>query len=84
MRDRIEVQSATSQAMVTQAANQAQQRGAAVLGFRSFLIVPDLRLEYGDVVMFIPPDGPVKGRVTAFSAPVDGEGQQRVDIEIIG
>lgn len=84
VRDRIEVQSATSQAMVTKAANDAQRKGAAVLGFRKFLIAPDLRLEYGDVAMFIPPDGPVKGRVVAFSAPVSGAGQQRVDIEIIG
>lgn len=84
VRERIEVQSATSQAMVTKAANDAQRKGAAVLGFRSFLIAPDLRLECGDVAMFIPEDGPVKGRVTAFSAPVTGTGEQRVDIEIIG
>lgn len=84
VRDRIEVQAATDQAMVTNAANAAQRQGAAVLGFRSFLIIPDPRLEYGDVCMFIAPDGPVKGRVTAFSMPVDRPGKMRVDAEIIG
>lgn len=85
VRERIEVQSATNQAMVTKAAGDAQARGAAVLGFRQFLIVADWRLEYGDVAMFIPPVGkPVKGRVIALTASVSDPGLMRVDVEIIG
>ena len=85
VRERLEVQAATSQAMVTKAANDALAKAGGVLGFRSLQIVADARLELGDVAMFVPPVGdPFKGRVTALSLPVDRPGVMRVDVEVIG
>lgn len=85
VRERMEVQSATSQAMVTTAANNAMKKGGAILGFRSLQIVADARLEMGDVCMFVPPKGNAfKGRVTALSLPVSEPGLMRVDVEVIG
>ena len=85
VRSRTEVSAATSQKMVTAAANQQMKKDASVFGFRSFDIVPDPRLELGDVCTFVPPSGPVVGRVSAFSLPVtDPQGRMRVDVEIVG
>lgn len=85
VRERLEVQSATSQAMVTTAANDAMKKAGGVLGFRSLEIVADARLELGDVCMFVPPVGNAfKGRVTALSLPVSEPGLMRVDVEVIG
>nr|DAO70032.1 MAG TPA: 43 kDa tail protein [Bacteriophage sp.] len=84
VRERIEVQSATNQKMVTAAANDALKKNISVLGFRSFEIVPDSRIELGDVLMLKAPDRNVKGRVHAFSLPVDTTDLMRVDVEIIG
>ena len=85
VRERIEVQSATNQTMVTRAANDAMKKQASVIGFRTVEIVADARLELGDVCMFVPAQGqPFKGRVTAFSLPVSEPGSMRVDTEIIG
>ena len=84
-RDRIAVQSATNQTMVTRAANNAMKAAIGVIGSRSFEIVPDPRLEIGDVAMFVTNHGSVVGRTTATSLPVDDpQGLMRVDVEIIG
>ena len=85
VRERLEVQAATSQSMVTTAANNAMKQGVSVLGSRSLEMVPDSRLELGDVATFTPAEGsPFVGRVTAFSLPLDRPSLQRVDVEIIG
>ena len=85
VRDRIEVQSATNQSMVTRAANDAMKQAISVIGFRSFEIVPDPRLELGDNAIFNTAHGPVVGRDIATSLPVDDpDARMRVDVEIIG
>ena len=85
VRDRIEVSSATSQPMVTNAANTQMKKDAKVFGFRSYEIVPDPRLELGDTAMFITEHDKTLGRVVAFSLPLDRpDGRQRVDVEIVG
>lgn len=85
VRERLEVQSATGQAMVTRAANDALKQSASVFGKRSLVMVPDSRLELGDVAMFETPYGePFVGRVVAFSLPVDRPDLMRVDVEIVG
>ena len=86
-RERLEVQSATNQSMVTNAANQAMKAGVSTLGFRALSIVADPRLELGDTCMFIPADSsdkPFRARVVAFSLQVDRPAAMRVDVEITG
>ena len=86
-RERLEVQAATNQSMVTAAANQAMKAGISTLGFRALSIVADPRLELGDTCMFVPADSsdkPFRARVVAFSLQVDRPSSMRVDVEITG
>jgi hypothetical protein len=83
VREIIEVQSATSQAMVDRAANRALSDSLIAAGRRPLQIVLDPRLELGDIVNLIPREGePFVGRVGAISMPLTDPGaQMRVDVE---
>lgn len=85
--DIIEVQSATSQLMVSQALATTMAASGVVSGKRSFEIVLDPRLELGDVIgVVVMADGApteyVVGRVCAFSMDFDSQ-KMRVDVEVL-
>ena len=83
VREILEVQSATSQTMVDQAANLALSDSLISAGRRPLQIVLDPRLELGDIINVVPDEGePFVGRVAAISMPLTDPGaQMRVDVE---
>ena len=82
---RHEMNQATSQAQVTQAAQTYQRNAAVTSETRSLEIPADPRLEIGDVISAETDTGEMLvGRVTAYSLPVDApDARMRVDIEAL-
>lgn len=67
---------------VQAAANKAMRESMGALKKRSLGIVPDPRLEAGDVIGISTPAGEeIVGRVVAYSLPLGGEEPMRVDLE---
>lgn len=79
---RVEASSADSQKSVSDALNTQMATDLASLTSRSVEIVPDGRIEVGDILGFVTDDETFAGRVTAYTLPVGDVGStMRVDIE---
>lgn len=80
-----EFSAADSQAAVEEAANTYMAQDIATAQARSLTVVPDPRIEVGDVVGAVTADGEhLAGRVTAYSLPVgDPDATMRIDIDLL-
>ena len=80
--ERIELSSATSDQAVMAAVQERVRSMTVTTRARSVEIVPDWRLELGDVIQAVTPAGEhITGRVKAFSATVRAGETMRVDLE---
>ena len=81
----VELESATAQSQVQDAANKALADALAAHEVRSVEIVPDATLRGGDMCGFVTETGEkFSGRVKAFSLPVDDvSASMRVDVEVL-
>lgn len=80
----VEVSSADSDAAVGAAADKAMREALASTATRTIHIVPDARLEVGDIVGVVTSGETFAGRVSAYSLPVsDPSGSERVDLQIL-
>lgn len=82
---RIELESVTSRAGAVAAANRELSDAHIANDLRSVEIIPDPTIRGGDILGFIPEEGPpFTGRVTAFSLPVDDvNARMRLDLEVL-
>jgi len=82
---RTELSSATSQAQVNQAAQQAMRDALSVAETRSLELVLDPRIEAGDIISLITDEGePLTGRITDYSMTLDDPSKtMRVDMEVL-
>ncbi|WP_165218170.1 hypothetical protein [Schaalia sp. ZJ1691] len=73
-----------SAATVQAAANKKLAESHVVMGERQFYIVPDVRLDVGDVVNVVPPEGGqvTSGPVTGFQCAPGGADLMRVDVKV--
>lgn len=80
-----QISSAASQADVDRAADQAMRADLHAMRSRSVEVVPDARLEVGDVIGVLAADGEISvGRVAAYSLPLSSVGEpMRVDIDLL-
>ena len=85
VRARYEMNQATSQAQVQQAANTYQRNAMVTSETRSLEIPADPRLELGDIISAQTDTGEMlTGRVIAYSLPVDApDARMRVDVEVL-
>lgn len=85
VRARYEMNMATSQAQVSQAAQTYQRNAMVTSETRSLEIPADPRLELGDIISAQTDTGEMlTGRVAAYSLPVDdSSARMRVDIEVL-
>ena len=80
----VEVSSADSDAAVGAAADKAMREALAGVATRTINIVPDARLEVGDIVGVVTSSESFAGRVSAYSLPVsDPSGSERVDLQLL-
>lgn len=80
-----EFSAADSQAAVDAAVDTYQRTDMSALGARTLTMVPDARIEAGDILGVYPADGePFAGRVTGYSLPVtDVDSTMRVDVDVL-
>lgn len=85
VRARYEMNQATSQSQVAQAAQTYQRNAMVTSEIRSLEIPADPRLELGDIISAQTDTGEMlTGRVIAYSLPVDApDARMRVDIEVL-
>lgn len=80
-----EFSAAASQDAVEKAADTYQAKDMASVVSRSLTVVPDARVEVGDIVGAVTADGErLAGRVTAYSLPLDDpSASMRIDIDVL-
>lgn len=81
--ERVELESVKSQNEAAAAANRIMSENVIANQTRSIEMMPDARLQLGDVAGFVVDGEVFTGRVTAFSLPISEPGMERVDLEVL-
>ena len=79
-----EFSAADSRSAVEKAADTYMRNDLSAVVSRSITIVPDPRVERGDIVGVVTPDETFTGRVTAYSMPISEVGSvMRIDLDVL-